>query len=203
VGLWDHGLWRRVFWQSCYHFGQNRAAFLFEVEKRSNSLFWNIIFLHILLKTNILFVFWMQFLSLFHFITFRNVENYGACNGPSDPRSHTFRPFLYRAVKWETLSRSGAETSTSHCLIFLIMNVWLANPSKCEVRTRMFKNSVPTSLHASKPSIIEFNRLLLLGIKITAYCKKHYKRVSFSHLWPQCRNKFWGPACPMYIHISF
>jgi len=142
----------------------------------------------------------MQFSSLLHFITFRSVERYGAYNDPSGLRSHAFRS-LYRAVKWEPPSRSGADTSTSHCLIFPIMNMWLVNPLKCEVHTRMFENSAPTSLHASNPSVTEFNRLLLLGIKITSYCKEHYKRVGFSHLWTQCRNNFLGPSCPMYIHM--
>jgi len=112
----------------------------------------------------------MQFLSLLHFVTFRSVGSYGAYNDPSGLRSHTFRSLLYLAVKWETPSRSGEDTSTSHCLIFPIMNMCLVNPLKCEVHTSMLKNSVPTSLHTSISFITEDNRLLLLGIIITAYC---------------------------------
>jgi hypothetical protein len=137
----------------------------------------------------------MQFLSLLHFVAFRSVESYGACDGPPGLRSHTFRYLLHRAVKWASPGRSGADTSTptSHCLIFPIMNMWLFNALKCEVHTRTLTNSVPTSLHISKSSITEYNRLLLLGITITVYCKKHYKLVGFSHLWTQFRKKIFGP----------
>jgi hypothetical protein len=132
------------------------------------------------------------------------VESYCAYNDTSGLRLYTFSSLLYRAAKWETSSRSSADTfSTCHCLKFPIMILWLVKPLKPEVHTRILNKSVPASLPTHYSSITEFYRLILLRIIMTAYCKKPKKQVGLSHFWAQCRNKFWGPACPLYKQMCW